>query len=165
MRRRNRKRGAGSSAEGIERLLHLLIDALHRILFRIPDGDGLSYSASGVTKAGVASGSSLSTTHGNVGRSGVSFETPVMKEDMELTGPLAMKLWVSSTSEDMDIFVTLRNIGPNNEDVCEVGQHGQPGAQPFFVRADPLSPSAGHRSKHHVSSLARQPTGDRLRPT
>ena len=49
-----------------------------------------------------------------------------MKEDMELTGPLAMKLWVSSTSEDMDIFVTLRNIGPDNEDVCEVGQHGQP---------------------------------------
>jgi putative CocE/NonD family hydrolase len=86
----------------------------------------LAYSASGVTKAGVASGSSLSTTHGNVGRSGVSFETPAMTEDMELTGPLAMKLWVSSTSEDMDIFVTLRNIGPENEDVCEVGQHGQP---------------------------------------
>ena len=86
----------------------------------------LSYSASGVTKAGVASGSSLSTTHGNVGRSGVSFETAVMTEDMEITGPMAMKLWVSSTSEDMDIFITLRNIGPNNEDICEVGQHGQP---------------------------------------
>jgi predicted acyl esterase len=26
----------------------------------------------------------------------------------------------------MDIFVTLRNIGPDGKDVCEVGQHGQP---------------------------------------
>ena len=37
-----------------------------------------------------------------------------------------LNLWVSSTSEDMDIFVTLRNIGPDGKDVCEVGQHGQP---------------------------------------
>jgi uncharacterized protein len=91
-----------------------------------PTAAKLTYPASGVTKAGVASGSSLSTTHGNVGRSGVSFETPPLKQDTEVTGPLALKLWVSSTSEDMDIFVTLRNIGPNGEDICEVGQHGQP---------------------------------------
>jgi predicted acyl esterase len=37
-----------------------------------------------------------------------------------------LNLWVSSTSEDMDIFVTIRNIGPDGKDVCEVGQHGQP---------------------------------------
>jgi predicted acyl esterase len=37
-----------------------------------------------------------------------------------------LNIWVSSTSEDMDIFVTLRNIGPDGKDVCEVGQHGQP---------------------------------------
>jgi putative CocE/NonD family hydrolase len=86
----------------------------------------LTYPASGMTKAGVASGSSLATTHGNVGRSGVSFETAPMDKDTEITGPMVMKLWVSSTSEDMDIFVTLRNIGPDGKDVCEVGQHGQP---------------------------------------
>jgi putative CocE/NonD family hydrolase len=91
-----------------------------------PTAAKLTYPASGVTKAGVASGSSLSTTHGNVGRSGVSFETPPLKQDTEVTGPIALKLWVSSTSEDMDIFVTLRNIGPNGDDICEVGQHGQP---------------------------------------
>jgi len=33
---------------------------------------------------------------------------------------------VSSSSEDMDIFVTIRNIDPDGHDVCEVGQHGQP---------------------------------------
>src|SRR5258706_982559 len=86
----------------------------------------LTYPASSVTKAGVASGSSLSTTHGNVGRSGVSFETEPLPHDTEVTGPLALKLWVSSTSEDMDIFVTLRNVGPDGADICEVGQHGQP---------------------------------------
>ena len=86
----------------------------------------LSYPASGVTKAGVASGSSLATTHGNTGRTGVSFETPPMSADTEVTGPLVLKLWVASTSEDMDIFVTIRNIGTDGKDVCEVGQHGQP---------------------------------------
>jgi putative CocE/NonD family hydrolase len=86
----------------------------------------LAYPASGVTTAGVASGSSLSTTHGNTGRTGVSFETAPMAEDTEVTGPLVLNLWVSSTSEDMDIFVTIRNIGPDGKDVCEVGQHGQP---------------------------------------
>jgi uncharacterized protein len=86
----------------------------------------VAYPASGVTKAGVASGSSLSTTHGNVGRSGVSFQTPPLAEDTEITGPIVLTLWVSSTSEDMDIFATLRNIGPDGKDVCEIGQHGQP---------------------------------------
>jgi putative CocE/NonD family hydrolase len=86
----------------------------------------LSYTASGVTKAGVASGSSLSTTHGNTGRTGIAFVTPPMAEDTEITGPLVLSVWVSSTSEDMDIFVTIRNIDADGHDVCEVGQHGQP---------------------------------------
>jgi putative CocE/NonD family hydrolase len=86
----------------------------------------LMYSASGMTKAGVASGSSLSTTHGGGARLGVTFETAPMEKDTEITGPLMMNLWVSSTTEDMDIFVTLRNIGPDGKDVWEVGQHGQP---------------------------------------
>ncbi|MCX7135181.1 MAG: CocE/NonD family hydrolase [Proteobacteria bacterium] len=89
-------------------------------------GSKITYSASGAGKAGVASGSSLATTHGNTGRSGVSFATPPLEKDTEVTGPLVMNLWVSSTSEDVDIFVTLRNIGPDGNDVCEVGQHGQP---------------------------------------
>jgi putative CocE/NonD family hydrolase len=86
----------------------------------------VSYSASGMTRAGVASGSSLSTSHGGGARLGVSFQTAPMTEDTEITGPLVMNLWVSSTTEDMDIFVTLRHIGPDGKDVWEVGQHGQP---------------------------------------
>ena len=87
-----------------------------------------TYSASGSTSAGVASASSLATTHGHgaSGRGGVSFETAPLPEDTEVTGPLVLNVWVSSTSEDMDLFVTLRNIDPDGHDVCEVGQHGQP---------------------------------------
>ncbi|MES2562122.1 MAG: CocE/NonD family hydrolase [Pseudomonadota bacterium] len=86
----------------------------------------LTYSASGSTSAGIASGSSLATTHGNTGRTGVSFESSPMPYDTEVTGPLMLNLWVSSTSEDMDIFASIRNIDPAGHDVCEVGQHGQP---------------------------------------
>jgi hypothetical protein len=86
----------------------------------------LSYLASGMTRAGVASGSSLSTTHGGAARLGVSFQTETMAADTEITGPIVMNLWVSSTTEDMDVFVTLRNFGPDGKEVFEVGQHGQP---------------------------------------
>ena len=86
----------------------------------------LSYPASGNTKAGIASGSSLATTHGNVGRTGVSFESDPMPHDTEICGPIMLNVWVSSTSEDMDIFASIRNIDENGHDVPEVGQHGQP---------------------------------------
>jgi hypothetical protein len=57
---------------------------------------------------------------------GVSFETPPLTKDTEITGPIVLKLYVSSTSEDMDISATLRNIGPDGKDVCEMGQQGDP---------------------------------------
>ena len=63
--------------------------------------------------------------HGYSGRSGVSFDTPPIEKDTEITGPIVLNLWVSSTSEDMDIFATIRNIGTDNKDVCEVGQRGE----------------------------------------
>jgi len=51
-------------------------------------------------QGGVASGSSLATTHGNTGRNGLSFETAPLEKDTEVTGPIVLNLWVSSTSED-----------------------------------------------------------------
>jgi putative CocE/NonD family hydrolase len=53
---------------------------------------------------------------------GVSFETPPLQVDMEVTGPIVLNLWVSSTAEDMDIFATIRNIDADGKDVCEMGQ-------------------------------------------
>jgi len=57
---------------------------------------------------------------------GVSFETSPMVEDTEITGPIVLNLWVSSTVKDMDIFATIRNIDSNGKDVFEVGQQGEP---------------------------------------
>jgi uncharacterized protein len=39
---------------------------------------------------------------------GVTFSTPPLGADLELNGPLSARLWVSSTTEDMDLFVTVR---------------------------------------------------------
>jgi predicted acyl esterase len=80
-----------------------------------------------MTKAGVASASWTSTAlAGSLPRMGASFETPPLKADTEVTGPVVLVLWAASTTEDMDVFATLRNIGPDGKDVFEMGQQGQP---------------------------------------
>ena len=85
----------------------------------------LTYSTSVMTKAGVASASWTSTAVGNLGRLGVSFETAPMPQDMEVTGPVNLVMWVSSTTEDMDILATIRNIDPDGKEVWEIGQQQQ----------------------------------------
>jgi predicted acyl esterase len=57
---------------------------------------------------------------------GVSFVTPPMTEDLEVTGPIVLNVWISSTGEDVDIFATIRNIGPDGKDLYEVGQQEEP---------------------------------------
>ena len=87
----------------------------------------VAYSASGMTRAGVASASWTATVlPGALPQSGVSFQTAPFKEDTEITGPVVLVLWGSSTTEDMDVFATLRNIARDGEDVFERGQQGQP---------------------------------------
>jgi predicted acyl esterase len=86
----------------------------------------ITYSAAGMSKAGVASASWTSTVlPGSLPRLGVSFETPPFREDLEVTGPVVLTLWVASTTEDMDIYATLRNIDRDGNDVWETGQQQQ----------------------------------------
>ena len=82
----------------------------------------ISYNGSNPNKAGIGSGSSAP----GIGRSGISFVTDPMVKDTEITGPLMANVWVSSTAEDMDVMVTLRNIDPDGNEVFELGQQGQP---------------------------------------
>jgi uncharacterized protein len=63
--------------------------------------------------------------HGG-GRNGVAFETDPMEADTEITGPLVLNLWISSSSEDADVMATLRHIGPDGKDIFEVGPQGAP---------------------------------------
>ena len=87
----------------------------------------MTYSAAGMSKAGIASASWTSTVlPGSLPRLGVSFETEAFKQDLEVTGPVVPPLWVSSTTDDMDIFATLRTLAADGQDVWEVGQQQQP---------------------------------------
>ena len=57
---------------------------------------------------------------------GIALETSPMPEDVEVTGPLAATLWVSSESEDMDLFLTLRHFDAGGNEIMETGQQGAP---------------------------------------
>lgn len=52
---------------------------------------------------------------------GVTFMTPPLAEDMEITGPIASKLFVSSETEDADMFLVVRVFGPDMKEVTFQG--------------------------------------------
>ena len=57
---------------------------------------------------------------------GIALETPPLAEDVEVTGPLMASFWVSSSSEDADLFLTLRNFDADGNEILETGQQGSP---------------------------------------
>lgn len=48
---------------------------------------------------------------------GLTFTTAPFAAEAEFTGPVKLKLWVRSSTADMDIFATLRLIDPDGRDV------------------------------------------------
>jgi predicted acyl esterase len=54
---------------------------------------------------------------------GVDFATPPFAADTEFTGPLAARLYVASTTADMDVFATLRLLDPDGREISFVGAH------------------------------------------
>ena len=52
---------------------------------------------------------------------GVTFQTEPFASDINFTGPAMLKLWVKSSTADMDIFATLRLIDPEGRDVTFTG--------------------------------------------
>jgi putative CocE/NonD family hydrolase len=86
-----------------------------------------TYPASSLGSMGSTSAASSQVMGGGIKPGmGVSLETPPLQEDVEVTGPVAAKIWVASSSEDMDLFLTLRNIDPDGNEVLETGQQGTP---------------------------------------
>lgn len=53
----------------------------------------------------------------------VLFETAPFEEETEILGPIKLRLWASSSLDDMDVFVSLRNIGPNGQEVVNAGSN------------------------------------------
>ncbi len=52
---------------------------------------------------------------------GVTFMSPPMDEDTEITGPIAAKLFVSSASTDADLFLVFRVFTPDLQEVTFIG--------------------------------------------
>jgi putative CocE/NonD family hydrolase len=86
-----------------------------------------TYAASSLGTMGSTSAASSQVMGGGIKPGmGVSLETPSLPADLEVTGPLMANLWVSSATEDMDLFLTLRNFDPDDNEVLETGQQGTP---------------------------------------
>jgi uncharacterized protein len=54
----------------------------------------------------------------------VRFSTAPFEQETEITGPMKLKLWVSSSGDDMDLFVILHHLDANNEEITYMGQMG-----------------------------------------
>lgn len=57
----------------------------------------------------------------------VTFTWPLAAQETEITGPVALRLWVSSTTSDMDVYVTLRQQAAAGGERFSIGPGGQPG--------------------------------------
>ena len=54
---------------------------------------------------------------------GLMFLTPALKEELELTGPVAAKLFVSSSTRDADVFLVLRVFAPDGKEIVFRGSN------------------------------------------
>lgn len=61
---------------------------------------------------------------------GVTFSTAPLAHEVEIAGPIKVRLWVSSSTDDMDIFATLRAFDPQGKELS------------FFSATEPKSPVA-----------------------
>src|ERR1051326_2561132 len=86
-----------------------------------------TYAASSLGTMGSTSAASSQVMGGGIKPGmGVALETPPLPADLEVTRPLMANIWVSSATEDMDLFLTLRNFDADGNEVLETGQQGSP---------------------------------------
>jgi len=89
-------------------------------------------------------------TYGGLG-DGVTFLTPPLDRETEITGPIAAKLFVSSETADADLFLVLRAFTPNMQEVT------------FQGALDPHTPiaqgwlRASHRKLDRMLTLSYRP--------
>ena len=116
------------------------------------NADGLALSRNEPAK-------SASLTYETQG-DGLLFQTPPLAEPMEITGPIAVKLWMSSATTDLDVFLVLRVFAPDGKEVVFQGSN------------DPRTPiglgwlRASHRKLDPARSLPYRPwhTHDEVQP-
>jgi predicted acyl esterase len=54
---------------------------------------------------------------------GLTFRTQPLTSDLEITGPVAAKLWVSSETTDADLFLVLRVLDPEGKEAVFIGSN------------------------------------------
>jgi hypothetical protein len=64
-----------------------------------------------------------SATYHALSSDGVSFTSAPFAEETEITGPLSAKLWVSSSTGDMDLFLTLQAFAPDGKEYVFAGSN------------------------------------------
>src|SRR5262249_56394708 len=57
------------------------------------------------------------------GGAGLTFAPPPLAKSIEVTGPVAAKLWLSSPTADADIFLALRLFDPNGKEITFIGSN------------------------------------------
>ena len=68
--------------------------------------------------------SSATTTLGyETNGDGLSFRTPLLTTSIEITGPVAAKLWLSSQTADADVFLALRLFDPGGKEITFIGSN------------------------------------------
>ena len=89
----------------------------------------------------------------------ISFSTPPFEVDTEFTGPAALRLWVSSSTVDMDVFAVLRVLDPQGQECTFVGAHERVPMAMGWLRAS-------HRKLDPLQSLPYRPyhAHDELQP-
>jgi predicted acyl esterase len=54
---------------------------------------------------------------------GLTFRTQPLEKNVEITGPVAAKLWLSSDTTDADLFLVLRVFDPGDKEVVFIGSN------------------------------------------
>jgi len=83
--------------------------------------------ASHLSLSATPPGEAASTSYAAIG-DGVTFSTAALQHPIEFAGPIKAKLWVSSSTEDMDLFATLRAFDRDGTEVT------------FFSTVEPKAP-------------------------
>jgi predicted acyl esterase len=55
-----------------------------------------------------------------------SFDTAPGTEPLEITGPVALNLWLSAEQEDLDVLARLQHLDADGEPIPAIGPQGQP---------------------------------------
>ncbi|MES2185326.1 MAG: CocE/NonD family hydrolase [Pseudomonadota bacterium] len=116
----------------------------------------LDAAAKALSVSPVAAESSL--TYEGLGE-GVDFVLPAFTEATTFAGPAALRLWVSSSTADMDVFVVLRAFDPTGNEAIFTGAHERVRVAMGWLRAS-------HRKQDAAKSRAWRPyhTHDELQP-